>query len=242
MIVGVVAACGSAGPAVGRERGPCRADETCEPGLQCLSKVCVEVAGERCEQVGERARSLLVAEARTRPLLAAALGDMPARIAALLSAACTEDGWSRAAQRCVLDARDHDRLEACLGDLPPSPRAALARREAELAAGGDRVEHDVPPDPPPTWPSTQPSITDPPALTLTGSQLGPECEAYLAMLTRYGRCPTLPPQARRSINETVVNVRRSFVQVPAASRNLMEDGCRQGGAAMTTALTQLGCP
>ncbi|HVV84966.1 MAG TPA: hypothetical protein VHE35_18005, partial [Kofleriaceae bacterium] len=75
------AACGSAAPAVGRERGACRTDGTCDPGLQCLSKVCVELTGERCQQVGERAGALYTEAGRTRPLLAAALGSMPARIA-----------------------------------------------------------------------------------------------------------------------------------------------------------------
>ncbi len=247
----IVAACGGGGPGVARERGPCRADGTCDPGLQCLSRVCVEVVGERCEQVGRRAAALLAEEVRTRPLLAAALGTMPARIASLLTAACTDDGWSPAAGRCVLDARDHDRVEACLTDLPPGPRAALTRRQAELAAAGDRVERDLPPPAdrwtappmvPPTGPTPPPPITPDPQPALTGTRLGPRCEAYVAILRRYSACPALPRQARDAIADTVVSVRRSFGQVPAASRHLLEDGCGQGTTAMSDALSQLGCP
>lgn len=237
----VVGCGGAAAPAVGRERGACRDDGTCDPGLQCLSKVCVELAGERCEQVGQRAAALLAEAVRHRPLLAAALGAMPARIATLVTEACTEDGWSRAATRCVLDARDHDRLEACLGDLPPGPRAALARREAALSVG-DRALDDRPDDPldlPRS--STQPMPPDPPP-PLTGGRLGPQCEGYLALLTRYANCPAMPAAAQQSMRDSVVSVRRSFSQVPADSRHLMEDGCRQASTTMAGALTQLGCP
>jgi hypothetical protein len=34
------------GPAAGVERGPCRADRSCEQGLQCLSQLCVEIDGD----------------------------------------------------------------------------------------------------------------------------------------------------------------------------------------------------
>ncbi len=241
------AACGSASPGVGRERGACRTDGTCDPGLQCLSRVCVEVVGERCQQVGQRAAALVTEATRRRPLLAAALGEMPARIADLLTAACNQDGWSRAAQRCVLDARDHDRLEACLADLPPGPRAALARREAELAAGGDRVEHDLPdqgggPDRIDPVDPVDPVDPSGPPLALTGDQLGPQCEAYVTLLGRYARCPAMPPQARTSLLESTRTVRRSFAQVPIGSRHLMENGCGQAVKALTDALATLGCP
>lgn len=246
----------------GRERGPCRSDGTCDPGLQCLSKVCVEAQGERCAQVGARVEALLAEEARTKPLLGAALGSMPARVAALVTAACTEDRWSKAAQRCVLEARDHARVEACLADLPPRPRAALARREAALAAG-DRVEDDLPPDPrdatdprfadlggPPALvhvPDPPPDPPDPdPAPWVTSPSgtdpLGPACEQYVKQLERYARCPSVPAAARRSIAESVTTVRRSFSQVPAQSRKLLEDGCRQGASSMRDALRLLNCP
>lgn len=233
----VVVGCGTSVPGVGRERGRCRSDGTCGPGLQCLSAVCVEVAGERCQQVGQRARDLLLEAVRTRPLLGAAVGAMPERIAAMLTTACADDRWSSAAQRCVLDARDHDRVEACLGDLPPAARAALTRREAELATAGDRVERDLP-DPLTAPPPIVPPITPPPPST----PLGPACEAYLAILTRYSRCPALPAQARTSIAEAAVTVRRTFAEVPPAARQALEHGCGQATSAMTGAVTQLGCP
>ena len=48
--------------------------------------------------------------------------------------------------------------------------------------------------------------------------------------------------ARRSMRDAAVSVRNSFNQVPAESRHLMEDGCRQAATTMTDALNRRGCP
>ncbi|HVV85194.1 MAG TPA: hypothetical protein VHE35_19165, partial [Kofleriaceae bacterium] len=154
--------------------------------------------------------------------------------------ACNEDGWSRAAQRCVLDAGDADRVEACLADLPPAPRAALHRREGQLAAG-DRVEDDPPPDVATTTTTTTPP-PPPQGAVAAANPLGPACEAYVDALTRYARCPTMPAASRSSLTDAVTSVRRSLGQVPAASRAMLEDGCRQATTSLTDALATLGCP
>lgn len=44
--------------APGKERGDCRADKTCDPGLLCLSGLCVRPPPADCEAVGEHLTSL----------------------------------------------------------------------------------------------------------------------------------------------------------------------------------------
>ncbi len=217
--------CGASAPTIGAERGPCRADGGCDPGLQCLSQVCVERAGAGCGQVGERAGGLLTDTLPRRPLLAALLGGAPRQVAAQVSAACAADAWSGAAQRCVLRARSLDQLEACVMQLPDPARAALLARLGGAAP--------LTPTTPTSSPTTSPR--------LIGDQIGPQCEAYLGLLDRYARCPALPPEAQASIAAAVTTARQSFASVPAEHRHLIQDGCRQAVTSMETALTQLGC-
>jgi hypothetical protein len=44
---------GSNRPALGKERGDCKADKVCDPGLMCLSNLCVRPPPADCNAVGE---------------------------------------------------------------------------------------------------------------------------------------------------------------------------------------------
>jgi len=44
--------------AVGAERGDCRSDKTCDPGLMCLSNLCVRPPPADCKDVGETLASI----------------------------------------------------------------------------------------------------------------------------------------------------------------------------------------
>jgi len=48
------------GPAAGVERGPCRPDSSCDPGLTCLSQLCVRPPPADCAKVAEQLSYLLL--------------------------------------------------------------------------------------------------------------------------------------------------------------------------------------
>ncbi len=53
-------ASGPSGPPAGQERGDCRPDRTCEPGLECLSNLCVRPPPADCRKVAEQVSFLLL--------------------------------------------------------------------------------------------------------------------------------------------------------------------------------------
>jgi len=49
-----------AGPVAGSERGPCKPDSSCDPGLTCLSQLCVRPPPADCAKVAEQLSYLLL--------------------------------------------------------------------------------------------------------------------------------------------------------------------------------------
>lgn len=127
--------------AVGAERGACRPDRACDPGLTCLSDLCVRPPPADCAAV------------------AAALGGIfldnytpveeRARYAAEVQQQCVEAGLSREDGACLAKATRRADLQACprplgLGDCGKIAAAAEALRagnavDAYLVTSADRL-------------------------------------------------------------------------------------------------------
>jgi len=93
-------------PSPGHERGDCRADKTCEPGLLCLSSLCVRPPPGDCQAVAEQLASIDLgnyAEPETR-----------APVVARYTAACEAALVSRDEARCVDQARDKVEADHCV--------------------------------------------------------------------------------------------------------------------------------
>lgn len=136
MIALVVAACGGGTAGAGGERAACRADGTCDVGLECWSGVCVRPPAADCGAVAARLASVRLGnyagDDERRPVLAE------------LRALCARERLTAREGRCLIAAADDDALAACprplLPELDPVKRrcAPLADRVAVLAVrGGD---------------------------------------------------------------------------------------------------------
>ncbi len=100
----------SRGP-LGTERADCRADKTCDPGLLCLSNVCVRPPPADCTQVAEILTSFDLgnyAEPEER-----------APIAAKYKARCEATYVSKEAGECIEKAADKQTAQDCAPTLFP---------------------------------------------------------------------------------------------------------------------------
>src|SRR5687768_2048177 len=102
VVFALLFACGKGGSdgaaAAGTERGGCRPDRACDPGLQCMSNLCVRPPGADCKAVGEAVTSLDLgnyAEPEDR-----------APVVAKYQAACEGARISKAEGTCLEGARD----------------------------------------------------------------------------------------------------------------------------------------
>jgi hypothetical protein len=165
----VVAACQSNRPtdaALGHERADCRPDRSCDPGLICLSNLCVRPPGASCPDVGELLASLELGD-RAEP-------ETRAPVVARYKAQCDALLVTKDEQQCLDKARDKWAAARCVprmfpdlgssssGDCAPivgRMRAAMTRQAAyrsdpamttwfdrTLAVVQESCEHDAWPD------------------------------------------------------------------------------------------------
>jgi hypothetical protein len=125
----------------GQERGPCRSDRTCDPGLTCLSELCVRPPAADCAKVGEHVAYLLLDNYAPREERDAVRTDVTRQ--------CQELGLSAADGACVLAVKSRGELRSCprvvgLGDCPRIVAHLDSIRsksgvDAYLVTGADRL-------------------------------------------------------------------------------------------------------
>src|SRR5262249_43248841 len=106
----VLAACKGSGP-LGKERSDCRADATCDPGLVCLSNLCVRPPPAACTAVAELLTSFDLgnyAEPEDR-----------APVVAKYKARCTAAYVTKEQGQCIDKARDRWAVAECAPALFP---------------------------------------------------------------------------------------------------------------------------
>lgn len=107
-------------PALGKERGDCKPNKACEPGLMCLSNLCVRPPPADCQQVGDILASFELgnyAEAEVRDPLVARY-----------KAACDKVYVSKEQGECFAKATDRAAAQLC------AP-AMFAVQKVEVEAG-----------------------------------------------------------------------------------------------------------
>jgi hypothetical protein len=145
-IVAALAGCGGrehegTPVAAGQERGACRPDRGCDPGLTCLSELCVRTPGADCAKVGEALAYLLLDNY--------APAEERAGLRADVARQCEEQHLSVDDGACLIRARDRGELRACprlvgLGDCARITAHLDGIRgasgvDAYLVTGADRV-------------------------------------------------------------------------------------------------------
>ncbi|MBZ0232904.1 MAG: hypothetical protein K8M05_11290 [Deltaproteobacteria bacterium] len=131
----------AAGPPAGQERGDCRPDRSCDPGLQCLSNLCVRPPPADCARIAEQLSFLLLDNYTPREQRTA-FTDAARRqcVAAHLSA---DDG------ECITRAKHRGELRDCpvalgLGDCATitahlEKLQSASGVDAYLVTGADRI-------------------------------------------------------------------------------------------------------
>lgn len=94
-----------AGPVAGAERGACRADRGCDPGLTCLSDLCVRPPAADCAKVGETLAYILLDNYAAREEREATRADVARQ--------CQEQGLSVEDGQCLIRAKDRAEVRAC---------------------------------------------------------------------------------------------------------------------------------
>lgn len=119
--------------ALGKERGDCRPDKTCDPGLMCLSNLCVRPPPADCQQVADVLASFDLgnyAEPETRQ-----------PVVAKYKAACDKAYVSKEQGECVLKAPTKDAAQQCAPAMFGGPTAeAPPDAGVGSAPGGDNGE------------------------------------------------------------------------------------------------------
>ncbi len=96
---------GGASPPVGQERGRCRADRACDPGLTCLSDLCVRPPGADCPKVGDHLASFLLGNYAPR--------EERDGLRAVVARQCQDQALSVTDGACLLRAQSRADLRAC---------------------------------------------------------------------------------------------------------------------------------
>jgi hypothetical protein len=150
----VIAACRHAEPD-GGERGPCYGNHTCDPGLACLSDLCVRAPGVAsagsgggsgvvappgpgdadCAAIADHLGGLLLGNYAPR--------DERASFAATMVTQCRAAGLDRADERCLLAARSRQDLGACPHPLGVGDCAAIVAHLRALPAGAGADQYLV---------------------------------------------------------------------------------------------------
>ena len=117
--LGIATACGrdrATEVAAGHERGDCRPDRTCDPGLLCLSNLCVRPPPASCQAVAEQLASIELgnyAEPEAR-----------APVVARYRSACEAAMVSREEGQCLDNARDRWSAAQCVPRMFPDLAAS----------------------------------------------------------------------------------------------------------------------
>jgi hypothetical protein len=74
----------------------------------------------------------------------------------------------------------------------------------------------------------------------------PECDAYLAEMTRFGQCPQIPQATRDAITASIAQVQQGWASLrdpntPAEAKRAAGDACKQGVDALKQSATAMGC-
>ena len=96
---------GPVGPVAGAERGACRADRGCDPGLTCLSDLCVRPPAADCAKVGETLAYILLDNYAPR--------EERERTRADIARQCQDQGLSVEDGQCLIRAKDRAEVRAC---------------------------------------------------------------------------------------------------------------------------------
>lgn len=131
----------AAGPPAGQERGDCRPDRTCDPGLSCLSNLCVRPPPADCAKIAEQLSFILLDNYTPREQRAAFMAEARGQCdAARLSA---DDG------ECITRAQSRAELRECpvtigLGDCAKitahlEKLQSSSGVDAYLVTGADRI-------------------------------------------------------------------------------------------------------
>jgi hypothetical protein len=111
VVAALAASSCSRAPAAGSERGPCRAGKACDPGLTCLSDVCVRPPPADCGAVAEALAAITVGNYAPRDERAKAVGD--------LRATCEKARLSADEGKCIIAAKGRFALSKCPRPLLP---------------------------------------------------------------------------------------------------------------------------
>lgn len=127
--------------AIGSERGDCRPDRSCDPGLTCLSNLCVRPPPADCAKVAEALGPIFLDNYTPR--------EERARFAADVRAECEGAGFTREDGECLARAKTRQDINACphpigLGDCKKITAAADELRaksgvDAYLVTAADRL-------------------------------------------------------------------------------------------------------
>ncbi len=120
---------GPARPALGKERGDCKPNKVCEPGLLCLSNLCVRPPPADCQQVADIVASFELGN----------YAEVEARepVVARYKAACEKVYVSKEAGECFTKATDKASAELCAPEMFAKAPAQKVGVEAPLGGGGD---------------------------------------------------------------------------------------------------------
>lgn len=206
-------------PPAGTERGACRADDACDPGLECWSARCVRPPPAACGEVARRLTSYRVGNYAPPEEVAFA--------AAEITAACEAQQLTIREGRCVIESRNEDELLAC-------PRVVLPELTAKIEAS------KAPPPPDPEVPVTGPSVfpSDPWASPSAGP--GP-CDRFAAVLTAFTQCELMPVVPRAMMRRTLDALRQQWRTAPSSARPQLEAACVDGARSVSDGLRSLGC-
>ena len=132
---------GSAGPVAGQERGDCRPDRSCDPGLTCLSNLCVRPPPADCAKVAEALGPIFLDNYTPR--------EERDRFAADVRRECESASFTREDGECLSRAKTRQDINACphpigLGDCAKITKAADELRlkngvDAYLVTPADRL-------------------------------------------------------------------------------------------------------
>ena len=130
-----------AGAAIGTERGDCRPDRSCDPGLVCLSNLCVKPPPADCAKVGEALGFIFLDNYTPREERAGFLAEVNRQ--------CAAANLSREDGECLANAKTRTDLRNCphpigLGDCKKISAHADDLRtrdgvDAYLVTGADRL-------------------------------------------------------------------------------------------------------
>lgn len=134
-VVAALAGCSDGDPPAGGERAACRADGTCDVGLECWSEVCVRPPSADCGAVAARLAPIRLGNYATDLERGPVLAELRAQ--------CQREQLTAREGRCLVSAADDDALADCpralLPELDGVRRRCLPLGPIALAFEGGQV-------------------------------------------------------------------------------------------------------